>query len=99
MSRNKCFFFRSGYHMFQVLYPFVTYLLTLPRIKLPECDEVHQWYKIILWRVGGYASLIRRFLVRMIGFISVSYTRTLNYTYIQAVHNLPTTVAHALGFL
>jgi hypothetical protein len=33
MSRNKCF---SGfeYHMFYVLYPFVTYLLTLPRIIL-----------------------------------------------------------------
>jgi hypothetical protein len=31
MSRNKCFFFRFEYHMFYVLYQFVTYLLTLPR--------------------------------------------------------------------
>jgi hypothetical protein len=32
MSRNKCFFPRFKYHMFYVLYPFVTYLLTLPHI-------------------------------------------------------------------
>jgi hypothetical protein len=31
MSRNK-YFPRFEYHMFYVLYPFVTYLLTLPRI-------------------------------------------------------------------
>jgi hypothetical protein len=31
MSRNKCFLFKSEYHMFYVLYPFVTYSLTLPR--------------------------------------------------------------------
>jgi hypothetical protein len=30
MSRNKCFFSRFEYHMFYVLYPFVTCLLTLP---------------------------------------------------------------------
>jgi hypothetical protein len=30
-TRNKCFFFRFEYHMFYVLYPFVTSLLTLPR--------------------------------------------------------------------
>jgi hypothetical protein len=30
MSRNKCFFPRSEYHMFHVLYPLVTYLLTVP---------------------------------------------------------------------
>jgi hypothetical protein len=29
MSRNKCFFFGFKYHMFCVIYPFVTYLLTL----------------------------------------------------------------------
>jgi hypothetical protein len=33
MSRNKCFF-RFEYHMFYVLYPFVTYLLALPCIHL-----------------------------------------------------------------
>jgi hypothetical protein len=31
MSRNKCFF-RFEYHMFYVLYPFMSYWLTLPRI-------------------------------------------------------------------
>jgi hypothetical protein len=31
VSRNKCFF-RFEYHIFYVLYPFVTYLLTLPHI-------------------------------------------------------------------
>jgi hypothetical protein len=30
-SRNKCFFSRLEYHMFYVLYPFVTYLLALTR--------------------------------------------------------------------
>jgi hypothetical protein len=30
MSGNKCFS-RFEYHMFYVLYPFVTYLLSLPR--------------------------------------------------------------------
>jgi hypothetical protein len=30
MSRNNCFR-RLEYHMFYVLYPFMTYLLTLPR--------------------------------------------------------------------
>jgi hypothetical protein len=30
MSRNK-YFLRFKYHIFRVLYPFVTYLLTLPR--------------------------------------------------------------------
>jgi hypothetical protein len=34
MSRNKCFFSRFEYRMFYVLYPFVTYLLTRPRIKI-----------------------------------------------------------------
>jgi hypothetical protein len=34
----------------------------------------------------------------MIGFISVSYTHTLNYTQVQAVLRLQSTVAHALGF-
>jgi hypothetical protein len=38
-------------------------------------------------------------------YLQLDYTFTLNYTYIQAVqhlvdlHNLPTTVAHALGFV
>jgi hypothetical protein len=31
MSRNECFFTWFEYHMFYVLYPFVTYLLTLPQ--------------------------------------------------------------------
>jgi hypothetical protein len=31
MSRNKCFFSRFEYRMFYILYPFVIYLLTLPR--------------------------------------------------------------------
>jgi hypothetical protein len=30
--RNKCFFFRYEYYIFYALNPFVTYLLTLPRI-------------------------------------------------------------------
>jgi hypothetical protein len=33
MSRNKCFFSRFGYYKFYILYPFVTYLLTLPHIE------------------------------------------------------------------
>jgi hypothetical protein len=32
MSKN--IFFRLDYHVFYVLYPFVTYLLTLPRTKI-----------------------------------------------------------------
>jgi hypothetical protein len=32
MSRSKCFS-KFQYHMFHVLHPFVTYLLTLPRIE------------------------------------------------------------------
>jgi uncharacterized membrane protein len=32
MSRNKYFLSSFEYHMFYVLYPFVTYLLTLPRL-------------------------------------------------------------------
>jgi hypothetical protein len=36
MSRNKCFS-RLEYHMFYVLYPFVTYLLTLPRKYTIHC--------------------------------------------------------------
>jgi hypothetical protein len=35
MSRNKFFFSRFEYDMFCVLYPFVTYLLTLPRMFQP----------------------------------------------------------------
>jgi hypothetical protein len=31
MSRNLCFCFRFEYDVFYVLYPFMTYLLTLPR--------------------------------------------------------------------
>jgi hypothetical protein len=33
MSRNKCFLSGFEYHMFYVLYLFVTYLLTLPRMR------------------------------------------------------------------
>jgi hypothetical protein len=33
ICREIIFFFRFEYHMFYVLYPFVTYLLTLPRPK------------------------------------------------------------------
>jgi hypothetical protein len=42
MSRNKCFFFRFEYHMFYVLYPFVTYLLTVPHIF--NCCNYHHHY-------------------------------------------------------
>jgi hypothetical protein len=40
MSRNKCFF-RFEYHVFYVLYQFVTYLLTLRRMfrKIKGCAE------------------------------------------------------------
>jgi hypothetical protein len=44
---REIFFFKLEYHMFYVLYPFVTYLLTLPRTELPypggkfACWEVH----------------------------------------------------------
>jgi hypothetical protein len=60
---------------------------------------------LLLWRVGWFTPLTRWVFVRMIGFISVSYMRTFNYIQVQAVLalsfiyiNLPTTVAHTLGF-
>jgi hypothetical protein len=34
MSRNKCFFSRFEYYIFYVVYPFVTYLLTLARTSI-----------------------------------------------------------------
>jgi hypothetical protein len=40
MSRNKCFFLRFEFHMFYVSYPFVTYLLTLPRCCTVTCRNV-----------------------------------------------------------
>jgi hypothetical protein len=40
MSRNKFFFSVFEYHMFQVLYPFVTYLLALSHT-LPPVSEIH----------------------------------------------------------
>jgi hypothetical protein len=72
---------------------FVTVFLTVPTSQptLSWLKPPHSltWYNLrstlILWRVGGYASQIRWVLRRMIGFISVSYTRTLNYTQVQAV--------------
>jgi hypothetical protein len=57
----------------------------------PEPDQSSPYHLIqsflkfilILWHVGVYASWIRWVLDRMIGFITVSYMHTLNYTYIQ----------------
>jgi hypothetical protein len=37
---REIFFFRFEYHMFYVLYPFVTYLLTLPRMSQ---QQVHSY--------------------------------------------------------
>jgi hypothetical protein len=34
ICRETNVFFRFGYHMFYVSYPFVTYLLTLPRVSV-----------------------------------------------------------------
>jgi hypothetical protein len=49
MPRNKCFFFRFEYHMFYVLYPFVTYLLTLPSI-IKAFWLITNTITISLWR-------------------------------------------------
>jgi hypothetical protein len=45
VEKYKFFFSRFEYHMFYVLYPFVTYLLTLPRIPNgsgPDSTSVRQ---------------------------------------------------------
>jgi hypothetical protein len=49
MSRYKCFFPGSNYHMFYVLYPFVTYLLSLPRRypSLPSSESSLLWPQAI----------------------------------------------------
>jgi hypothetical protein len=43
MPRNKMFS-RFEYHMFYVLYPFVTYLLTLPRNERRNVLKIEQKY-------------------------------------------------------
>jgi hypothetical protein len=40
MSRNKCFFQVPISYAVHVLYPFVTYLLTLPRIIIVTCIPI-----------------------------------------------------------
>jgi hypothetical protein len=59
----------------------------------------------ILWRVGWYTPLIRRVLVRIIGFISSYVTHVLlvtrthrQYSAFAHLHHLQITVAHALEF-
>jgi hypothetical protein len=58
---------------------------------------------IILWRVGWYTTLIRRILVRMIGFISSWVTHShiciQQYSVIAHLHTFHFTVAHALGLI
>jgi hypothetical protein len=52
MSRNKCFFFsRFEYHMFYVLDPFVTYLLTLPHMGIlaSELGCLKRWPQTQNW--------------------------------------------------
>jgi hypothetical protein len=62
-------------------------------------------YDTVLWRVGWYTPLIRRVIVRMIGFISrwVTHPPVITLTHRQRsaiahLHPLQFTVAHALGF-
>jgi hypothetical protein len=54
MSRNKCFFSTLIYHMFYAFYPFVSYLLILPR----NCDVftvvIVSWVVIPCVLVGEY---------------------------------------------
>jgi hypothetical protein len=54
---------------------------------------------LVLWRVGWYTPLIRRVLVRVIGFISSCVTLThRQYSAIADTHTFQFTIAHALGF-
>jgi hypothetical protein len=55
----KIFFSRLEYHMFYVLYPFVTYLLTLPLICLLKLQEhlslqLCRLYKLSRFHGDGY---------------------------------------------
>jgi hypothetical protein len=55
MSRNKPFFFRFEYLTLYVLYPFVTYLINLPRIVRKRADKRNGVFKssIYLTRWAG----------------------------------------------
>jgi hypothetical protein len=48
MARNKCFIPGFEFHMFYVLYPFVTYLLTLPRILTTMTVLVANFYHLAI---------------------------------------------------
>jgi hypothetical protein len=82
------------FHLFSILWIFI--LMT----------RFHSFLKLnvmVLWRVWWYMPLIRRVIVRIIGFISSSL-HTPDYTYIQQystiadIHTFQHTVAHALRF-
>jgi hypothetical protein len=56
-SRNKCF---SGfeYHIFYVLYPFLTCLVTLPRILWDSSETAFRYQRITLSSIPEHKALI-----------------------------------------